>query len=157
MLYRDLLSGKFYRLPCGTLVRAYRHPQCVELREQSPEGELLAGRWLAHPEGRVRVTRGQGSNCRLDELMPVDQATEAHLRLQFEESRQQLEDVIRSAITLELPESPWRRADLLEILRQLQGLHELAIQLKDEAKAARLESAQEAGYDLWVLLLPKSP
>lgn len=157
MLYRDLLSGKFYRLPCGTLVRAYRHPQCVELREQTPEGELLAGRWLAHPEGRVRVTRGGGQSCRLEDLKAVDPGTESHLRDQFENSRQSLEDVIRGAVAQELPESPWGRAHLLDILRQLQSLHELAIQLKDELRAARLETAQEAGYDLWALLLPKSP
>jgi hypothetical protein len=157
VLYRDLLSGKFYRLPCGTLVRAYRHPQCVELREQTAEGELLAGRWLAHPEGRVRVTRGQGQNCRLEELKAVDSATESHLREQFENSRQSLEDLIRQAFSEELPPGPWGRADLLDILRRLQSRNELAIQLKDEVQAARLESAQEAGYDLWALLLPKSP
>lgn len=154
MLYRDLLSGKFYRLPDGKLVRAYRHPQCVELREQTPEGELLGGRWLAHPEGRVRLTRGEGKSYRLDDLQPVDRKTELHLREQFEHSRQQLEEVIEAAVPRGLPERPWGRADLLDILRQLQGLHELAIQLKDDAKAAALETAQEAGYDLWALLLP---
>lgn len=157
MIYRDLLSGKFYRLPCGTLVRAYRHPRCVELREQTPEGELLAGRWLAHPEGRVRVTRGEGRGCRLEELKAVDAATEAHLRQQFENCRLQLEELIRSAVTEQLPQGPWDRADLLDILRQLQSLNEQAIQNKDELNAARLETAQEAGYDLWALLLPKPP
>lgn len=157
MLYRDLLSGKYYRLPCGTLVRAYRHPQCVELREQTTEGELLAGRWLAHPEGRVRVTRGQGKSCRLDDLQPVDAATEAHLRHQFEHSRLQLEQVIRAVVLGELPDSPWSRADLLDVLRQLQNQHELAIELKDEARASHLEEAQEAGYDLWALMLPRPP
>lgn len=153
MLYRDLLSGKFYRLPCGTLVRAYRHPQCVELREQTAEGELLGGRWLAHPEGRVRVTSGEGRGCRLDELQPVDRETEAHLRQQFEHSRHQLEEVVAAEIG-DLPERPWRRADLLEVLRRLQSLHEEAIQLNHDVRAARLETAQEAGYDLWMLLLP---
>jgi len=157
MLYRDLLSGKFYRLPCGTLVRAYRHPQCVELREQNPEGELLGGRWLAHPEGRVRLTRGEGKSYRLNDLQPLDRETEAHLREQFENSRQQLEELIEAAVPLALPERPWGRADLLDILRKLQGLHELAIQRKDDSKAARLEAAQEAGYDLWALLLPNPP
>ena len=155
MLYRDLLSGKFYRLPDGTLVRAYRHPQCIELREQTPEGELLGGRWLAHPEGRVRLTRGEGKSYRLDDLQPVDRETEAHLREQFENSRQQLEESIQSAVAHDLPERPWGRADLLDVLRQLQSLHEVAIQLKDDEQAARLEAAQEAGYDLWALLLPK--
>ncbi|MBN9419270.1 hypothetical protein ABS71_16305 [bacterium SCN 62-11] len=153
MLYRDLLSGKFYRLPGGTLVRAYRHPQCVELREQTPEGELLGGRWLAHPEGRVRVTRGEGQGCRLDELQPVDRETEAHLRQQFENCRQQLEAVIAASVD-DLPERPWRRADLLDVLRRLQSLHEEAIQLNHPVRAARLETAQEAGYDLWMLLVP---
>lgn len=153
MLYRDLLSGKFYRLPCGTLARAYRHPRCVELREQTPEGELLAGRWLAHPEGRVRVTRGEGQACRLDDLQPVDAQTEAHLRQQFENSRLQLEAVIRASIA-SLEEGPWERSELLDILRTLQSLHELAIEKKDSARADQLEIAQEAGYDLWALLLP---
>ena len=154
MLYRDLLSGKFYRLPCGTLVRAYRHPQCVELREQTAEGELLGGRWLTHPEGRVRSTRGQGQGCRLEQLQAVDAATEANLRAQYENSRQQLEETILAAVSAELPERPWRRADLLDILRQLQSLNEQAIDREDEVGAALLESAQEAGYDLWALLLP---
>ena len=157
MLYRDLLSGKFYRLPCGTLVRAYRHPQCVELREQTEQGELLACRWLAHPEGRVRSTRGRGQSCTLDQLQPVDAATEAHLRAQYESSRQQLEDTVIAAVTQELPERPWSRADLLDILRLLQSLNEEAIQGKDQASADLLESAQEAGYDLWALLLPPRP
>jgi len=157
MLYRDLLSGKFYRLPDGTLVRAYRHPQCVELREQTPEGELLAGRWLAHPEGRVRLTRGEGKSYRLDDLQPVDRETEGHLRQQFENSRQQLEAVIEAAMPHGLPERPWGRSDLLDILRQLQSRHESAIQVKDDLQASRLETAQEAGYDLWVLLLPQKP
>jgi len=158
MRYRDLLSGKFYRLPCGTLVRAYRHPQCVELREQTEEGELLACRWLAHPEGRVRSTRGRGQSCTLDQLQPVDAATEAHLRTQYENSRQQLEETVIAAVAQELPERPWGRADLLDILRLLQSLNEQAIERKDETAADLLESAQEAGYDLWALLLPpRSP
>lgn len=154
MRYRDLLSGKFYRLPDGVLVRAYRHPQCVELREQTPEGELLAGRWLAHPEGRVRLTRGEGKSYRLDDLLAVDRETEAHLREQFENSRQQLEELIEAAVPPGFPERPWGRAGLLDVLRQLQSLHEAAIQNKDDAQASRLEAAQEAGYDLWALLLP---
>lgn len=154
MLYRDLLSGKFYRLPDGILVRAYRHPQCIELREQSPKGELLGGRWLAHPEGRVRLTRGQGKSYRLDDLQLVDRETEAHLREQFENSRQQLEELIEAAVPQGLPKRPWGRSDLLDILRQLQGQHELAIQAKNDPQATALEAAQEAGYDLWVLLSP---
>lgn len=157
MLYRDLLSGKFYRLPCGTLVRAYRHPQCVELREQTEEGELLACRWLAHPEGRIRSTRGRGQSCTLDQLQPVDAATEAHLRLQYENARQQLEELVVAAVVRQLPERPWGRADLLDILRLLQSLHEKAIESKDETSANLLERAQEAGYDLWALLLPPRP
>jgi len=157
MLYRDLLSGKYYRLPCGRLVRAYRHPHCVELREQTAEGELMGGRWLGHPEGRVRLTRGSGQGCRLEHLQAVDAATEVHLRAQYENSRLQLEDVVVAAVSKELPERPWDRADLLDILRLLQSLNEEAIERKDEGSANLLESAQEAGYDLWALLLPPRP
>lgn len=35
MYYRDILSGKYYQLPGPCLVRAFRHGQCIELREHS--------------------------------------------------------------------------------------------------------------------------
>ena len=173
MHYRDLFSGNYYLLPGGPVVRAFRHAQCVELRELQPDGCGGTRRWLAHPEGRIRSTRGSGEEYDLAALEPCDPETEASLRASMDRSRNDLEEqalrglavVSQGAVTGDPqtgrtltrwqdspPPRPWGRSDLLDLLRLLQSLNEIAIRDNLSAWRPPIERAQEAGYDLWALL-----
>jgi hypothetical protein len=165
-LYRDITSGQYYQLPGPCLVRAFRHGQCIELREHTPEGSGQSRRWLAHPDGRIRSSRGSGPDFGLADLQGC-------LPQQLEASRQQLEEAALGGLGALPPEvlaaypaeagrsqcwreqpppGPWKRMQLLELLRLLQDFTEIAIWNNLPQARQQIESAQEAGYDLWALL-----
>ena len=55
------------------------------------------------------------------------------------------------------PEGPWSRSQLLELLRLLQDLNEIAIHRNLPEIQHQIENAQEAGYDLWAMLALRRP
>lgn len=173
MYYRDLLSGKYYRLGSDCVVRAFRHDQCVELREHAPVGK--GRRWLAHADGRVVATRGPGQDFDLADISACDAETEAELFRQLDSDRHALQRAAQAGVmaldeaTLSAypseeatarpwrespPEGAWGRSELLDLLRVLQELNEIAIQKRLASAQAQIENSQEAGYDLWALLYP---
>lgn len=171
MYYRDLLSGKYYRLGPNCLVRAFRHDHCVELREHKENGR----RWLAYADGRVVATRGGDVDFDLADIAVCDPETNAELFRQLDHNRQSLEKAAQTGVGAldeavlagfpgeaaaarqwreNPPPGPWGRSELLELLRLLQDLNEIAIQRRLASAQAQIESSQEAGYDLWALLSP---
>ncbi|MBT9586568.1 hypothetical protein IV102_24705 [bacterium] len=173
MVYRDILSGKYYQLPGPCLVRAFRHGQCVELREHTPDGSSHSRRWLAHADGRIRLSRGVGQDFPLSDLQPCDPEHESRLLDQLEASRLQLEAAAMQGVGAftasalkaypgeagrveqwgeHAPQGPWSRSKLLDLLRLLQDLNEIAIHKHLPQIQRQIENAQEAGYDLWAML-----
>ena len=176
MYYRDILSGKYYQLPGPCLVRAFRHGQCIELREHTPDGSSHSRRWLAHADGRIRSSRGSGHDFQLSDLLPCDPALESRLLDQLELSRLQLEAAALQGVGAlsvsnlpageaerakqwgqNAPEGPWSRSQLLDLLRLLQDLNEIAIHRHLPEIQHQIENAQEAGYDLWAMLALRRP